>query len=106
MRYSKILVDTASNVSVKEWKLTPVDAGDRFSQAAWSVEKRQLAGGRQEGVDIIQVNNGALQFTVVPTRGFNVWTARAGEIRLGWDSPVKEIVHPKFIDLSERGGRG
>ena len=100
MRYSKILVDTASNVSVKEWKLTP------FSQAAWSVEKRQLAGGRQEGVDIIQVNNGALQFTVVPTRGFNVWTARAGEIRLGWDSPVKEIVHPKFIDLSERGGRG
>ena len=106
MRYTKILVDTASNVSVKEWKLTPVDAGDRFSQAAWSVEKRQLAGGRQEGVDIIQVNNGALQFTVVPTRGFNVWTARAGEIRLGWDSPVKEIVHPKFIDLSERGGRG
>jgi hypothetical protein len=91
---------------VKEWKLTPADAGDRFSQAAWSVEKRQLAGGRQEGVHIIEIDNGALQFTVVPTRGFNVWTARAGELRLGWDSPVKEIVHPKFIELSERGGRG
>jgi hypothetical protein len=106
MQWSKILVDTASNVSVKEWRLTSADSGDSFRQAPWSVEKHQLAGGRQEGVDIIQVNNGALQFTVVPTRGFNVWTARAGEIRLGWDSPVKEIVHPKFIDLSERGGRG
>jgi Domain of unknown function (DUF4432) len=106
MIYSKILVDSADNVSLKEWKLTPADAGDSFSQAAWSVEKRQLAGGRQEGVDIIEVDNGALKFTVVPTRGFNVWTARAGDLRLGWDSPVKEIVHPKFVELSERGGRG
>ena len=106
MPYSKILVDSANNVSLKEWRLTSADAGDRSSRAAWSVEKRQLAGGRQEGVDIIEVDNGALKFTVVPTRGFNVWTARAGELRLGWDSPVKEIVHPKFIELSERGGRG
>jgi hypothetical protein len=106
MSYSKILVDSAHNVSIKEWKLTPDEAGDSFSQTGWSVEKRRLAGGRQEGVDIIEVDNGALKFTVVSTRGFNVWTAHAADLRLGWDSPVKEIVHPNFVELSERGGFG
>ena len=106
MTYSKILLDSANNISVKEWRLTPADAGDTSSQTAWSVEKRQLTGGRQDGVDIIEVDNGALKFTVVPARGFNVWTASIGELRLGWDSPVNEIVHPKFVELSERGGRG
>jgi hypothetical protein len=27
-------------------------------------------------------------------------------IRLGWDSPVKEVVHPSHIDLESRGGLG
>src|SRR4029077_10657154 len=106
MGYSKILVDVDANLSVKEWKLTPLDAGDNSGKAAWSVVKRTLSGGRQEGVDIIEVDNGAMKFTVVPTRGFNIWTAHAGDLRLGWDSPVKEIVHPKFVSLSERGGLG
>jgi hypothetical protein len=106
MGYSKILVDVDANLSVKEWKLTPFDAGDNSGKAAWSVVKRTLSGGRQEGVDIIEVDNGAMKFTVVPTRGFNIWTAHAGDLRLGWDSPVKEIVHPKFVSLSERGGLG
>jgi Domain of unknown function (DUF4432) len=106
MGYSKILVDVDANLSVKEWKLTPLDAGDNSGKAAWSVVKRTLSGGRQEGVDIIEVDNGAMNFTVVPTRGFNIWTAHAGDLRLGWDSPVKEIVHPKFVSLSERGGLG
>ena len=82
MPYSKILLDSANNISVKEWRLTPADAGDASTQTGWSVEKRQLTGGRQDGVDIIEVDNGALKFTVVPTRGFNVWTANVGELRL------------------------
>jgi len=106
MEYAKILVDVDTDVSVKEWKLTPLDAGDNSGKAAWSVMKRTLSGGRQEGVDIIEVHNGAMKFTVVPTRGFNIWTAHAGDLRLGWDSPVREIVHPKFVSLSERGGLG
>jgi hypothetical protein len=106
MDYSKILVDVDANVSVQEWKLTPPDAGDSSAKAAWSVVKRTLSAGRQEGVDIIEVDNGAMKFVVVPTRGFNVWTGHAADLRLGWDSPVREIVHPKFVSLSERGGLG
>jgi hypothetical protein len=100
----KVLTDATHNVSVKEWKLTSDDAGG--ATGSWSVTKRTLSGGRQEGVEVIDVDNGALKFTVVPTRGCNVWTASVGNVRLGWDSPVQEIVHPQFVNLAERGGLG
>ena len=102
----KVLTDATHNVSVKEWKLTSADAGGDLGTVHWSATKRTLAGGRQEGVEVIDIDNGVLKFTVVPTRGFNVWTASVGDLRLGWDSPVKEIVHPQFVNLTERGGLG
>jgi len=43
---------------------------------------------------------------VVPPRGLHLWAAKVGDLRLGWDSPVKEIVHPQFVNLAERGGLG
>ena len=35
----------------------------------WSVKKHRLRGGRRDGVDLIVVDNGALRFSIVPTRG-------------------------------------
>lgn len=55
---------------------------------------------------MIVVNNGKLTFTVIPTRGMSVAKVEMDDIRLGWDSPVKEIVHPQFINLQSRGGLG
>ncbi|MBV8901443.1 MAG: aldose 1-epimerase family protein [Verrucomicrobia bacterium] len=105
MHVSKVLTDSRRNVSVPEWKFSSEELGG--GTGPWSVVKRTLAGGRQSGVEVIEVDNGVLQFTVVPTRGLNVWTAMAGdELRLGWDSPVQEIVHPQFVNLAERGGLG
>jgi hypothetical protein len=101
-----ILTDAARNISIKEWKISSADAGSISDGLKWSVTKRILAGGRQEGVEVIEVDNGLMKFTVVPTRGFHVWTAKVGEFRLGWDSPVTEIVHPQFVNLAERGGLG
>jgi hypothetical protein len=102
----KVLTDATRSVSVKEWNLTSGDEGGDSGAAKWSITKRTLSGGRQEGVEVIEVDNGVLTFTVVPTRGFNLWTASAGDLRLGWDSPVREIVHPQFVNLAERGGLG
>ncbi len=65
-----------------------------------------LHGGRQENVDRVRVDNGVLSFTIIPTRGMNIWEAHCGDLRLGWDSPVQEIVHPQFVHLGERGGLG
>lgn len=101
-----LLTDATRNVSVKEWKMSSDDAGTAFAGHRWSITKRLLAGGRQEGVEVIDVDNGLLKFTVVPTRGFHLWTATVEDLRLGWDSPVTEIVHPQFVNLAERGGLG
>jgi hypothetical protein len=103
---SMILTDAANNVSVKEWKISSEDAGTVSDGPRWSVTKRVLAGGRQEGVEVIEVDNGLLKFTAVPTRGFHLWTANVGKLRLGWDSPVTEVVHPQFVNLAERAGLG
>ena len=65
-----------------------------------------LCGGKQAGVDIIEVNKGRLSFIVVPTRGMSVLKVGDGDVRLSWDSPVKEVVHPQFINLESRGGLG
>src|SRR6202023_1747786 len=81
-------------------------AGAASDGPRWTVTKRLLTGGRQEGVEVIEVDNGLMKFTVVPTRVFHIWVAKVGDLRLGWDSPVKEIVHPQFVNLAERGGLG
>ncbi len=104
MNYSKVLTDAENGVSLKEWSLDPRETGD--ASGRWSVSKKTLSGGRQEGVEVIQVDNGLFRFTVVPSRGFNIWEAHAGNTRLGWDSPVREIVHPQFVNLADRGGLG
>jgi hypothetical protein len=31
---------------------------------------------------------------------------KADDLRLGWDSPVREVVHPKHVNLETRGGLG
>src|SRR5262249_50030798 len=56
--------------------------------------------------DVIVVDNGKLRFTVIPTRGMGILAVTMGDFRLGWDSPVKEVVHPQFINLQARGGLG
>ncbi|MBI4605176.1 MAG: aldose 1-epimerase family protein [Planctomycetes bacterium] len=101
----QVLTDADRNVRVPDWSVSWEDLTPR-SKLRWRVEKDVLRGGRQEGVDRIRVDNGVLSFTVVPTRGMNLWEARCGDVRLGWDSPVKEVVHPSHVNLSERGGLG
>ena len=98
-----ILLDATT--AARNWRITSDDLGLKIAQP-FSISMRVLHGGRQEGVVVIDIDTGAMRISVVPTRGMNVLEAVAGEIRLGWDSPVKEIVNPAFIDLAESGGLG
>jgi hypothetical protein len=100
---AKLLIDADSNLATADWKVSSAEWGGK---SAWKVALRTLHGGRQEGVQVIEVDNGALTFTIVPSRGFEVWKAQAGTLRLGWDSPVKEIIHPSYIRLTDNGGQG
>ena len=102
--YRKTLTSVTDNLHVDEWELT---AGEVIAGAqGCSIRKMTLHGGRQEGVDVILVDNGKLRFTVCPTRGMGVLSATMGDVFLGWSSPVKEVVHPKLINLQSRGGLG
>jgi len=89
----------AINLNVK----TTADAGNTSD---WSVKSYTLRGGLQDGVDVVEINNGKLSFAVLPTRGMGIWKGQCGDISLGWDSPVKDPVNPAFINQLERGGCG
>ena len=98
-----LLTDSASGTYVCQKSIKAADLG---LGGNWSIEKKRLRGGRQDGVDLIIVNNGRLTFTIVPTRGMSIWNVRSKETRLGWDSPTTEIVHPNFVDLTIDNGLG
>ncbi|HTC84845.1 MAG TPA: DUF4432 family protein [Rhizomicrobium sp.] len=102
-QHSKVLINSVSNLATADWKIGSAEWGGK---TAWSVALRTLHGGRQEGVQVIDVDNGAMTFTIVASRGFEVWKAQVGKLRLGWDSPVQEIIHPSYIRLTDNGGQG
>ncbi|MGC8830075.1 MAG: aldose 1-epimerase family protein [Verrucomicrobiia bacterium] len=103
--YRQIITSADLNLRLETFELTPSTI--KFhGPRGWCVKKWTLHGGKQEGVDLIEINNGTMRVVICPTRGMGVIGAEFGDIRLGWDSPVKEIVHPCFINLLGRGGLG
>ena len=78
-----VLTDVKAGIWLETLSLTPETAGDKRS-GNWSIVKRTLHGGFSEGVDVIEVNNGALSFTIVPTRGMGLWKGRYDGCELGW----------------------
>ena len=109
---SHILTDSAHDLWVETFAVKSPDLGFGFAAAEphgapWSVTKRTLRGGRRDGVDLIEVNNGALAFSVVPTRGMGIWKADYLGNAIGWDSPVTDgPVNPAFVNLLNWGGLG
>ncbi|MCI0377330.1 MAG: aldose 1-epimerase family protein [Gemmataceae bacterium] len=91
-----------------DWVLSPKETKTIAPDCpvSFSIRKEALSGGRQEGSELLILDNGKLQITLVPTRGLGILDVKLGEMRLGWDSPVKEVVHPKFMNLQARGGLG
>lgn len=72
----------------------------------WSIQKRTLRGGLREGIDLIEISNGALSFVVLPTRGMGLWRGQYRGLGLGWKAPVEGPVHPHFVHGADRGGIG
>ena len=103
--YSATLTSSTDNIRTEHWLRDYRDI-DLPVQDKWSVRKITLHGGKQEGVELIEVDNGRLRFSVIPTRGMSIYEVVMGDTRLGWKSPVKEIVHPRHINLESRGGLG
>ncbi len=103
--YTKTLTSVSQNIQTTHWHLDHQDLSLQTSEK-WSVRHRVLHGGKQEGVELIEVDNGKLRFSVTPTRGMSVFEVETDHVRLGWQSPVKEMVHPRHMNLQSRGGLG
>jgi hypothetical protein len=104
--FKKVLTDSKKGYRVSNWQMVASDLQGYKGDAKWHIRKRILQGGKQEGVELIEVDNGKLRFRVIPTRGMGILDVNLGDVRLGWDSPIKDVVHPKFINLESRGGLG
>jgi hypothetical protein len=72
----------------------------------WSLRKRTLRGGLRDGLDLIEVHNGVLAFSILPTRGMGLWRGDYRGNSLGWRAPIEGPVHPKYVQLGDRGGIG
>jgi peroxiredoxin len=103
--YRLVLTDIEKNIYKEAVNLTSSEITPNCP-VAWSVKKYILHGGKQEGVEVIEVDNGNLRFNVVLTRGMSIQQVIMADLRLGWDSPVKGLVHPKYINLESRQGLG
>jgi len=103
--FHQVLTSARAGIYLDAWRLDQRSL-PLPTTADWSITKTTLRGGRQHGTDLIEVQNGRLRFTVIATRGMSVLSVESGDVRLGWDSPVKEVVHPQFINLESRGGLG
>ncbi len=101
-----ILTNTSTDQFVDSITLSPKDFGNVAADSKWRVRKEILRGGKQEGVDLITVDNGRMKIRIIPTRGLSILDMQVDDFRLGWESPVKEVVHPQFVDLDTRGGLG
>ncbi|MGB2713890.1 MAG: aldose 1-epimerase family protein [Vicinamibacterales bacterium] len=100
-----VLTSVEQNIDVGEWQIGPTETGVAPG-VPWSVQRKRLHGGKQDGVDLIVIDNGRMTITLVPTRGMGILHVVSGDMRLGWDSPLREVVHPKYVHLESRGGLG
>lgn len=70
------------------------------------VELTTLHGGLRDGVRLVTLDNGRVRVAVIPDRGMGIWKSWLGDCEIGWNSPVRGPVHPKFVPLAEPSGLG
>ena len=106
MRFkSWILTDVASDLWVDSFGVSNENLR-LATPHVWSIHKRALRGGQRDGVDVVEVNNGVLSYTVLPTRGMSLWRGDYRGNFLGWRAPLLGPVHPRHVQLNDRSGLG
>jgi hypothetical protein len=71
-----------------------------------AVHVRRLRGGASDGVLLVELVAGGTRAFVLPDRGLGIWKIISGNVEIGWRSPVRGPVHPRFVPLSEPSGLG
>ncbi len=98
------ITDVANDIHENDFRISAIDMPE--IEGSWSVSQRTLQGGLSEGVDLVEIDNGRMRLVVIPTRGMGIWQAKIDHETLGWSSPVRGPVHPKFVPLFDPSGLG
>ncbi len=89
-------------------RLIPADSGEPRDAVAGplAVRVRRLAGGRSDGVTLVELSAGRTTAFVVPDRGLGIWKLVVDGVDIGWRSPVAGPVHPRFVPVADPSGLG
>lgn len=100
-----VLTSAEQSMDKGNWKISSSELN--IKDTAFSIEQKVLHGGKQEGSKILVITSqNGLTITLSPTRGMNLLHIEGFGAKMGWDSPVKEVVNPAFINLESRNGLG
>jgi len=102
---TRVLTSAEQSMDKGNWKISSSELN--IKDTAFSIEQKVLHGGEQEGSKILVITSqDGLTITLSPTRGMNLLHIEGFGAKMGWDSPVKEVVNPAFINLESRNGLG
>jgi len=100
------LTDAAEGIAREHFVLGPGADLRLAGSDEWRITKRTLRGGVSAGVEVLEICNGPLSLSLLPTRGMGIWRGSFRGIELGWNSPVRQPVHPRHVDALDRNGLG
>ncbi len=66
----------------------------------------RFVGGASDGVEVIEVDTGAVRTLLLPTRGMSIWRMERDGVSFSWDSPVAGPVHPSQVPVFDPNGIG
>ncbi|NKG28576.1 aldose 1-epimerase family protein [Erwinia rhapontici] len=102
---SWLLTDAESSTEKGNWQINSQQL--KLAGESFSIEQKVLHGGKQEGSKVLTITSkNGLTISLSPTRGMDLLKVTGHGVRLGWDSPVKEVVNPANINLESRNGLG
>ncbi|MDU1572761.1 MAG: aldose 1-epimerase family protein [Pantoea sp.] len=114
-----VMAAFSGQAAAQTWVLTDAEAGTdkgnwqisskqlKLSGDAFSLQQKVLHGGKQEGSKVLTISSqNGLTIALSPTRGMDLLHVNGDGVRLGWDSPVNEVVNPAYINLDSRNGLG
>ena len=99
-----ILTDVDKGLAKGDWSISSEDLG--VKEHNFTIKNTVLKGGKQDGSELLTIASDNLTIKLSPTRGLGILSVDGDGLRLGWDSPVDEVVNPKYINLESRGGLG
>ncbi|MDT0175490.1 aldose 1-epimerase family protein [Enterobacter sp. BRE11] len=114
-----VMAVISGQAAAQTWVLTDAEAGAdkgnwqidskalKLSGDDFSLQQKVLHGGKQEGSKVLTITSkNGLTIALSPTRGMDLLHVNGDGVRLGWDSPVSEVVNPAYINLESRNGLG